>query len=60
MGRTLVQDSVTEFGVSVCDIETSTMGRPWRDGGVKGKKGAYFSVLFNCLDTFEDLTQIGH
>jgi len=28
MGRSLVQRSPTECGVSVCDLETSTVGRP--------------------------------
>jgi len=28
-GRSLLQRSPTECGVSECDLETSTMGRPW-------------------------------
>jgi hypothetical protein len=41
-GRSLVQGSPTECGVSECDHESSTMSRPWRTGGccamVKKKK----------------------
>jgi len=38
-GWSLVQRSSTEFGVSACDHESSTMRRPWPTGAVRyGKK----------------------
>ena len=37
-GRSLVQRSPTDCGVSECDREASTMKRPWPTGG--GRRGA--------------------
>ena len=63
--RSLVRRSATECGVSVCDLETSAMKRPWRDRAVAPKEKKYIywlisSVLFNRFDSLEDLTQIGY
>jgi hypothetical protein len=46
----------------VSDIETSTMGGLGAMGllRLRQKIVAYFSVLFNRIDTLEDLTQVAY
>ena len=39
LGLSLVQRSPTEFGVSECDREFSTMRRPWPSGGLLAPGG---------------------
>jgi len=45
-GRSLVQRSPTERGVSECDLETSTMRRPWPTGGCRGMEKMYMELYY--------------
>ena len=44
-GRSLVQSSPTECGVSECDLETSSARRPWPTGGCGDTKRNFSKKL---------------
>jgi len=48
MGRSLIQRSPTECGVSGCDCGTTIMRRPWPTGGCSAM-GNYFLLLINSF-----------
>jgi len=53
-GRSLVQRSSTECGVSECDRESSIMERPWTNGGCcvmakKKKKKVVIMFIGPCI-----------
>jgi hypothetical protein len=43
-GRSLIQSSPTECGVSECDREASIMGRPWPTRGCSTMEGGHCNV----------------
>jgi hypothetical protein len=45
-GRSLVQRSPTERGVSECDLKTSTVRRPWTTGGCQGMGKLYMELYY--------------
>ena len=45
-GRSLVQRSSTECGVSECDLETTTRSRPWPTRNVDPQKRKLISDAF--------------
>jgi hypothetical protein len=44
-GRSLVQRSPTGCGVSECDLETSTVRRPWATGAVEAWKKCIWNYI---------------
>jgi hypothetical protein len=52
MGQSLVQRSPIKFGVSECDLETSTMRLPWPTGTVKPFKKGTKALLITVIKVF--------